>query len=69
MKKWLNDISRDINGKIYERRKSSPSIVLKHKWHKEFIDLGLDKKQSFSSYLKFKTKEWRKSKNKSYAKS
>ena len=67
MKKWLNDISRDLNGKIYERRQQSPGIVLRHKWHEEFIALGLDKKQSFQSYLKFKTKQWHKSKRK-YAK-
>ena len=62
MKQWLNDISRDINENIRDRRNRSPSIVQKQKWHNEFIDLGLDKRMSFATYLKSKTKEWRKTK-------
>lgn len=64
-KQWLNDISRDLNSKIYEHRKRPrPSVVLRYKWHEEFIAQGLDKKQSFQSYLKFKTRQWYKSKKK-----
>lgn len=62
MKKWLNDISRDINGKLREKRQRSPSTSLRYKWHQEFIDLGLDKKQSFQTYLRYKTKQWHRSK-------
>jgi len=62
MKKWLNDISRDINEGVREVRMRRPSVVLRYQWHREFIELGLDKKQSFQSYVKHKTKIWRKSK-------
>lgn len=60
MKNWLNDTARTLNGKIYKRRLSSPSIATKAKWHKEFVDSGSDKKMSFVSYLKIKTREWHK---------
>jgi hypothetical protein len=62
MKKWLNDISRDINKGIRETKMNKPSLVLRYKWHQEFLELGLDKKQSFQNYVKYKTKIWRKSK-------
>jgi hypothetical protein len=62
MTNWLNDISRDINENLRERRSRLPSIVQRHKWHNEFVELGLDKRMSFAAYLKTKTKEWRKSK-------
>ena len=55
---WLNDTSRNLNGKIYSKRLKLPSIIQRNKWHEEFVKLGLDKKQSFLSYLKWKTKEW-----------
>lgn len=57
-KQWLNDISRTLNGKIYKKRQRGPNIVVRYKWHEEFIKLGLDKKMSFQTYLKGKTKEW-----------
>jgi hypothetical protein len=63
MNTWLNDISRDLNNKIYEKRRKSPGVVLRHQWHNEFINQGLDKKMSFQEYLKQKTKLWFKQKN------
>lgn len=62
MSKWLNDISRDINQGLYKKRQRSPSVVQRHKWHKEFLELGLDKRMSFLTYLKEQTKLWHRSK-------
>lgn len=58
---WLNDTSRDLNKQIREHRQRSPSIQLRNKWHEEFISQGIDKRQSFASYVKHKTKQWRQS--------
>lgn len=61
-KQWLNDTARQINDGIRQRRQNSPGIVLRSRWHEEFIRQGLDRKMSFVSYLKIKTQQWRQSK-------
>jgi hypothetical protein len=58
MTHWLNDISRELNGKIYNKRKSQPSVVLKARWHKDFLESGAQYRQSWVDYCKGKTKQW-----------
>lgn len=55
---WLNDTARDLNGQIYEYKQRGPNLSLVSQWHEEFLQLGLDRRQSFQSYKKLKLKEW-----------
>lgn len=55
---WLNDTARDLNGQIYKFKRRGPSVSTISRWHEEFLQLGLDRRQSFLSYKKLKLKEW-----------
>jgi len=55
---WLNETARDLNGKIYEHRKSQPSATHTAKWHKEYLESGAQYKMSWKDYCRGKTKAW-----------
>ena len=55
---WLNDTSRELNNKIYQRRLQGPSLATISNWHKEFLAQGLDHRMSFVQYRKTKMTEW-----------
>jgi len=58
MTQALNDTARGINHALWKRRQSSPSVAVTSGWHDEFIAQGLDRKQSFAEYRKFRMRQW-----------
>ena len=58
MTQALNDTARGINNAIYQRRRRAPSVVVTAAWHAEFIDKGLDRRQSFAEYRRQRMREW-----------
>lgn len=53
-----NEISRELNNKKFKARMNGPSVTQRYNWKLEWISTGNDKRMSFVSYLKMKTKQW-----------
>lgn len=53
-----NELANELTKKRRKYMRNGPSVIQRYKWHEEFIEKGLDKKMSFTSYLGNKTKEF-----------
>ena len=55
---WLTETARELNGQIYQHRKSQPTEALRARWHQDYLDSGAQYRQSWVDYCRGRTNAW-----------